>query len=168
MIDTAKSTEEVMVKMVLDSWNTYLARVDGIFTELSDDQLEKEIAPGRNRGIYILGHLTAVHDRMLPLLGFGEEQFPGLYEIFVTKPDREVEDVPQTPALRESWKNINQILGQHIQKVATNEWFERHTAVSEADFIKEPHRIKLNVMISRTIHLGNHLGQLVLLKPKKK
>jgi hypothetical protein len=167
MLNTARATEELFVKMVLDSWNTYLARVDNIFTELSDDQLEGEIAPGRNRGIYVLGHLTSMHDRMLPLLGLGEQQFPELFEIFVTKPDKEVEEIPLTPTLRESWKVINQILDQQIRKVETKEWFERHTAVSEEDFAKEPHRNKLNVMISRTIHLGNHLGQLVLLKPKK-
>ena len=41
--------------------------------------------------------------------------------------------------------------------------FEKHTAVSEEDFSKEPHRNKLNIVISRTSHLQYHTGQLVLL-----
>jgi hypothetical protein len=44
------------------------------------------------------------------------------------------------------------------------EWFEKHTAVSAEDFINEPHRNKLNIIITRTSHLNYHTGQLVLLK----
>jgi hypothetical protein len=47
------------------------------------------------------------------------------------------------------------------------EWFNRHTVVSEADFEKEPHRNKLNLLINRTNHLSYHLGQLIYLKPRK-
>jgi hypothetical protein len=63
--------QEVFIKMVLDAWNVYVKRTDDLFNALSDEQLLNEIAPKRNRGIYLLGHLTAVHDRMLPILGFG-------------------------------------------------------------------------------------------------
>jgi hypothetical protein len=31
----------------------------------------QEVAPGKNRLIYLWGHLTAVHDAMLPLLVWG-------------------------------------------------------------------------------------------------
>lgn len=46
------------------------------------------------------------------------------------------------------------------------DWFAKHTAVSDEDFAKEPHRNRLNVLLSRTIHQSNHLGQLSLLKKK--
>jgi hypothetical protein len=36
--------------------------------------------------------------------------------------------------------------------------------VSPEDFAKEPHRNRLNVLISRTNHMANHIGQLLLLK----
>ena len=37
-------------------------------------------------------------------------------------------------------------------------------ATIEEDFIKEPHRNKLNIILTRTTHLSYHTGQLALLK----
>ncbi len=54
--------EELYVKIVRGNWDTNIKRVDALLSALSDAQLEEEIAPGKNRGIYLLGHLTAVHD----------------------------------------------------------------------------------------------------------
>jgi hypothetical protein len=45
-------------------------------------------------------------------------------------------------------------------------WFERHTSVSEEDFLKEPHRNKLNVLLNRTNHQSYHFGQMILLQAK--
>ncbi len=55
-------------------------------------------------------------------------------------------------------------LAKHFNILQPNEWLGKHTAVSEEDFIKEPHRNRLNVVIGRTNHLSHHLGQLTLLK----
>lgn len=158
--------EETFIKMVLDAWHTQIKYADDLFNSLSDEQLMQEIAPGRNRGIYLLGHLTAVHDRMLPLLGLGEQRYPNLYKIFVEKGDREEATLPSTDDLRNYWKEVNNVLSETFSGVPVNEWFQKHNAVTEIDFAKEPHRNKLNVVINRTNHLSNHLGQLLLLKPK--
>jgi hypothetical protein len=166
-MNTSNSTNEIIVKMVLNNWNTALSRVDAVFSELSNEELYKQIAPGKNRGIYILGHLTAIHDRMIPLLGPGKQHFPELFELFVTKGDNPSAEIPEPPTLRESWQIINQLVEQQIKKVKTNEWLEKHTAVSKEEFVKEPSRNKLNVIINRTVHLSYHLGQLALLKKKK-
>src|SRR2546422_8084931 len=40
-----------------------------LFGTLSSEEVLREIAPGRNRLLYLWGHLTAIHDAMLPLLG---------------------------------------------------------------------------------------------------
>ena len=69
-------TNEIMIKMVLDAWYSKIKEADDIFDKLTDEQLQIEVAPNRNRGIYLLGHLSAVHDGMLPLLGFRERFYP--------------------------------------------------------------------------------------------
>lgn len=46
------------------------------------------------------------------------------------------------------------------------DWFMRHTAISEENFASEPHRNKLNIVMNRTSHLSYHLGQLVYLIKK--
>ena len=46
------SNEDAFVKAALDSWNSNLKAVDAVFAGLSDDALNSEIAPGKNRFIY--------------------------------------------------------------------------------------------------------------------
>jgi hypothetical protein len=161
-----KPLEETFIKMVLDAWHTQVKQTDDLFNSLSDEQLFKEIAPGKNRGIYLLGHLTAVHDRMLPLLGIGDQRYPNLYKTFLESADKTVNEIPTAEDLRNYWKETNNILSENFSKLSVSEWFQRHNAVSETDFAKEPHRNKLNLVINRTNHLANHLGQLLLLKTK--
>jgi hypothetical protein len=73
---TTTSTQELFVKTVLFSWEQSLSQASAFFSTLTDEEFLRPIAPGKNRIIYLLGHLTAVHDRMMPLLGTGERQFP--------------------------------------------------------------------------------------------
>ena len=154
------------VRMAVDAWNSELKATNALLDKLSDEQLMREIAPGRNRGIYLLGHLTAVHDQVLPLLRFQETIFPELYGPFHDEPDRAVADLPSISQLRAQWKEVNDTLMAHMNKLPPGEWFTRHANISEADFPKEPHRNRLNVLISRTNHLAYHRGQLVLLVQK--
>lgn len=151
--------------MVLDRWYAQLKNSDTLFNSLTDEQLKKEFAPGRNRGIYLLGHLIAVHDDMMVLLNFGDKLYPELNEPFIKQPDKATKNIPTAKELRTYWTRQNEIMTAKINAVTTDEWFTKHTAVSEGDFAKEPHRNRLNIMITRTSHLSYHLGQLTLLKP---
>jgi uncharacterized damage-inducible protein DinB len=155
--------KEVMIKMALDAWNGQLSRTDKLFNSLSDDDLKKEAAPGRNSATYLLGHLTAVHDSMFPLMGFGEKLYPQLEEVFIKNPDKSGLEKPAAKDLRNEWKTVNEKLAERINALTPDEWFQKHTSVSEEDFKKEPHRNRLNVLISRTNHLAYHLGQLTFL-----
>lgn len=157
---------ELFIKMVLDAWHTQVKRTDDLFNALSDEQLMNEVAPGRNRGVYLLGHLAAVHDRMLPILGFGDPLKPELYHTFVESPDKAIAEIPTVNNLRPYWKEINAKLAEGFYKLTPDEWFQKHNSVSEEDFAKEPHRNKLNIIINRTNHLTSHLGQLIFLKAK--
>jgi hypothetical protein len=157
-------SNQVLIKMVLDRWYAQIKHFETVLGSLTDEQLQFEIAPTKNRGIYLLGHLVAVHDDMLPLLGLGEKLYPQLNEPFLKSPDKAIADIPSAKELRESWTKLNGILTQKFDGVQADEWFQKHTAVSPEDFEREPHRNKLNVMINRTNHLSYHLGQLILLK----
>ncbi len=156
--------KQVMVKMTLDRWHSLINIFDAILDSITDEQLQKEIAPDKNRGIYLLGHLIAVHDNMMPLLNFGEKLFPGLTEPFLNSPDKSVNEIPSAKELRTSWTKMNNVLNQNFEKLQPEEWFQKHTSVSAEDFIKEPHRNKLNILITRTSHLSWHCGQFELLK----
>jgi len=154
----------LFVKMVLDKWNATIKQTDDLLKNLSDEQLFREVAPTKNRGIYLLGHLTAAHDLMFRLLDLGNALFPDYKAIFLDKPDKVISGLPTVHELKQSWTDVNMQLGNHFKVIPSDEWFLRHTAISPDDFEKEPHRNKLNVVLTRSHHLSNHLGQLILLK----
>lgn len=156
------TTEQLFITMALSAWNTYIDRFNKLIEKLTDEQLSADIAPGRNSGTYLLGHMAAVHDSMLPLLGFSPKLFPELESIFVASPDK-VHKQPSVSDLRRYWKDVSEKLDHHMKALTPEEWFGRHTAVSEADFAKEPHRNRLNLVINRTNHLSSHYGQMILL-----
>ncbi len=158
------TTTETIVKMLLDRWSASIKNVDTLLAQLSDEQLAKEIAPGKNRGIYILGHLIAVHDDLLVLMDMGEKLYPELREPFLTSADKVLEQIPSATVLRSYWSKQCDLIKEKFESLAPEDWFTKHTAVSAEDFSKEPHRNKLNILLTRTTHLAYHTGQLVLLK----
>lgn len=155
---------ELVIKMTLKAWDAQNGYLNKITSSLTDEQLANEIAPGRNTGIYLLGHLVAVSDAMLPLLGFGDRLFPALEDIFIRNPDKSGQVMPSVTELKLNLAAVNEQLAAAFQSCTVDGWLDRHTAVSAEDFAKEPHRNKLNVVISRTNHMANHIGQMLLLK----
>jgi hypothetical protein len=166
-MDTTQTTESAqLISIVLKTWNLQIKRFSDLVDSLSDEDLRKEIAPGKNSGIYLLGHMVATHDGLLPLLGFGSKLWPNLEQPFLTSPDKSGHTFPPVADLKKYWNEVNSKLGNHFNSLQPEEWLIRHTAVSAEDFAKEPHRNKLNVLLSRATHLSYHMGQMMLLKKK--
>lgn len=158
------NTLNTCIKMVFDRWNAAIANWDNILNELSDETLLKQIAPNKNRGIYLLGHMIAVHDDMLKLLDLGDKQYPELYDPYIKSADNPNTQYPSVSELRGYWSRQCEALKQKFESLNPEDWFEKHTAISEEDFAKEPHRNKLNIILNRTTHLAYHTGQLQVLK----
>ena len=153
----------LLVKMVLMAWEAQNNYLNKLISSLTDEQLTKEIMPGKNTGVYLLGHLIAVRAGMLPLLGFGDRLFPEMEEVFIKSPDKSGQVFPSVTELKQRLEVVNTKLNDHFKSTEVNEWLSRHTAVSSEDFIKEPHRNKLNVVINRTGHMAYHIGQMRLI-----
>ncbi|MBK6400382.1 MAG: DinB family protein [Bacteroidetes bacterium] len=156
--------DQIIVKMVMDRWNASIENCNKLLNAVNDEQLQREVAPGKNRGIYLLGHLIAVHDSMLVLLNMGEKKYPELSKAFLEEADKVVTEIPSAKDLRSKWNEQKEDMKQKFERLTSDNWFERHTSVSEEDFAKEPHRNKLNILLTRTTHLQYHIGQLVYLK----
>jgi uncharacterized damage-inducible protein DinB len=156
--------EELFLNNAIGSWKQVIGRIDKGFLQLSDEEIQKQVAPGKNRLIYLLGHLTAVHDRMFSLLGIGERLHPELDEAYISNPDRTLPD-PVAPAdLKKLWSEVNRRLTEAFEKLTPAEWLQKHTAVSDEDFAKDPSRNRLSILLSRTNHAAFHTGQAVLVK----
>ncbi|MGB3081002.1 MAG: DinB family protein [Saprospiraceae bacterium] len=155
---------QLPTKLAVDQWHSKIKDTNNLLSKITDEQLLMEVSPGRNTGTYILGHLVAVHDRMLPLLNLGERIHPELDEIYLENPDKAKPQTLTGADLRDLWNKINAELATQFITLTEQEWLQRHTAVSEEAFEKEPHRNRLNVLLNRTNHLSYHQGQLALLK----
>lgn len=155
---------DFLLKMTLDAWLLQLKRANTLFESLPNALLQEQVAPDRNTGLYLFGHLTAVHDAMLPLMMLGDKLYPELEEIFIKNPDRSGLKQPSPDEIRLYWNTVHTTLNKGLAQLSQEEWFGRHAAVSEEDFEKEPHRNRLSILISRTSHIAYHMGQLRFLK----
>jgi hypothetical protein len=154
--------EGTYVALGLKVWKAQIERADRLFGSLSSEEVLREIAPGRNRLLYLWGHLTAIHDAMLPLLGLRERLHPEFDVAFVSNPDKSRADIPSHEQVRGAWNVVNAELWKGFEKMSWNDWVQRHAAVSEEDFAKDASRNRFAVLLSRTNHLSYHLGQAVL------
>jgi hypothetical protein len=157
---------EMMITQLLKAWTGHNKSVKDFFSKYDDAEYLNPVAPGRSRAIYLLGHLVAVSDAMVPLLGLGERAYPELEKPFLTSPDNVETPMPSVALLREYWDAVSATLDTHFASMTPQDWMGRHTRISEEDFAKEPMRNKLSILISRTNHTNYHLGQLVFLVKK--
>jgi DinB superfamily len=156
--------EELLVSTALSSWKLIISRVDHAIAPLGEQELQRQVAPGRNRLFYLIGHLTATNDRMFPMLGLGERLHPELDNAFITNPDRSQPDSVSAADLKKAWAEVNTKLTAAFEALSPKEWLLKHSAVSDEDFAKEPLRNRLAVLMSRTNHVSFHVGQMVLAK----
>ena len=146
----------------LKVWKAQIDRADKLLGTLSSEQVLREIAPGRNRLLYLWGHLTAIHDAMLPLLGLGKRLYLEFDVAFVINPDKSQTATPSHEEVRGAWTTVNGELAKGFEVMSRSDWLQRHSAVSEEEFAKDPSRNRFSILLSRTNHLSYHLGQLVL------
>jgi uncharacterized damage-inducible protein DinB len=153
----------ILVDMALKAWNQQITRAEKFFDAHTDEDLQKEVAPGKNRLAYLMGHLVSSNDTMMTLFGFGPKVIPSYEEIFSKNPDRAVAQ-PPAAEVRKAWKDLHGTLAQHFEKLSVAEWLDKHTSMTAEDLVKEPTRNKLSVLIGRTNHVAYHMGQMVLTK----
>jgi hypothetical protein len=154
--------DESTVRSAVQAWKQNLERADRFFSALSDQQLQTEVAPGKNRLIYLWGHLIAVHDAMRPLLGLGPRRHADLDDTFLNHADRAVAGDRSSADLKRLWDEVNGTLLAGFGGFTASDWSQKHTAVSDEDFAANPLRNRLAILLSRTGHVAYHLGQAVL------
>ncbi|PWK77463.1 DinB family protein [Mucilaginibacter oryzae] len=163
---SVQPSTELFIKMVVSNWELQNSRLNSLLAQLTDDELAKETAQGRNSGVYLLGHLTAVSDALLTYLGLGDRLYPQLDDLFLKNPESAFLEKPSPAELKEYWTKVNEVLTEKMNAMQPNEWFKPHSAIALDIFEKEPHRNRLNILINRTVHQGYHIGQLVYLVKK--
>jgi hypothetical protein len=160
--DGPMGNESSYIALGLKAWKTQIDRADKLFGSLSSEEVLREIAPGRNRLLYLWGHLTATHDAMLPLLGLRDRLHPEFDVAFIANTDKSKTTIPSHEQVHGAWNAVNGELQKGFERMSSSEWLQRHSAVSEEDFSKDASRNRFSILLSRTNHLSYHLGQAVL------
>ena len=100
----------------------------------------------------------------------GGERVEAALKVFAARPPVQRSALSSAPAQtspppeilvetdRELWAAFN--------RWSPAEWLAKHTSVSDADFVNEPHRHRFSVLLSRNSHLAFHHGQIVLTEPR--
>ena len=143
-------------------WKTYNGRMLKLLDSISPENFSRPITPGGNSPSWVLGHLADTDDALLALFGIRERIYPELDTIYHHERGKNQMGHLSKADLTTKWKAILSELDKAFASMSEADWHSRHTAVTEEDFKKEPHRNKLNVMLGRVSHKASHLGQIAM------
>ena len=71
---------------------------------------------------------------------------------------------PESIHVKKAWTEVNRNLTAAFERFTPEDWLQKHTSVSDEDFVKDLTRNRLAVVISRTNHASYHSGQAILAK----
>lgn len=155
---------EKSVDLIFQKFQKYNGSVVKFFTSYDNDFYQKEVAPGKNRASYLLGHLVVANDELFGFLGLGPALYPELLNLYFSA-DRAYPDdqLPGITELLDNFKHVNSELQKHFAEMPIDSWVEKHALVSPEAYEADPSRTKLSVFLNRVLHLEHHLGQLYLM-----
>lgn len=150
--------------IALLQWTTYNKRMQKVFDSLDAGKFNTPIFPGGNSPSWIMGHLVDTDDRLLEVLGISKRLYPDLSTIYHGDLATNQQGNLDSAELQKRWQAILAKFDTALKGWSEADWLGPHTAVSAEDFKKEPHRNKLNVIMSRVSHKASHLGQIAMMK----
>jgi uncharacterized damage-inducible protein DinB len=153
------------LEICLLQWDAYNRRMQKALDTISEESFYKPIVKDGNSPSWLMGHLADTDDALLELFGIRQRIFPELATIYHHERGTNQSGHLSKAELLNKWIVIVSELDRAFKRMSEKEWHARHMAVSEEDFKKEPHRNKLNVMLSRVTHKASHLGQMAM-QPK--
>jgi hypothetical protein len=157
--------QQIFVQMGLANWNLQIARADKVFNAFDNEDFYKAVASGKNRIIYLYGHLATYHDALKETLGLGKRSKPEYAALFLQNPDDLLADYPSLEELKGYWASVHSELTALFLTLPAAGWFHRHNAMTDEDFAKDPTRNRLSVLMNRANHVAYHTGQVNLVKP---
>src|ERR1700747_38682 len=115
--------DEVLIAVAISSWEQVVTRVGSLCLSCTEEQLLVEVAPGKNRILYLWGHLTAVNDSMFSVLRLGGRLHPELDTVFIAQPDRSV-PLPASTEIAKYWEDVHTELLARFKTLSSKEWLE--------------------------------------------
>lgn len=149
-------------KYLAAQYDSMVNWVNGNIDPLTDDELKMELSPGKNHGIWILGHLIVSDDDFSLYMGKGDLLFPEYYEIFGAKSKLQpVESYAPASLLRKQWKEVIEKNKKIYAELTDEELKLPHAKVDE--FENDFFKTKENIAKFWQLHQMYHAGQLSIL-----
>ncbi len=150
------------LQICLLQWDAFNKRMQKVIDSIDDENFNQPIVANGNSPSWLLGHLADTDDKLLELFGIGKRLFPELSSIYHHERGTNQQGHLAKAELTSKWNLIVAELDTAFKKMTEADWLSRHMSVTEDDFKKEPHRNKLNVLLSRVTHKASHLGQIAM------
>jgi hypothetical protein len=132
---------------------------------LTDEELKMELAPGKNHGVWLLGHLITSDDDFSVYMGKGPLFYPEYHRIFGQGSKLQpVENYPDIPLLREQWKKVVEKNKKIYAELTDEELEEFHAKAKDPE--KDYFKTKQRIIIFWQLHQMYHAGQLGVLVSK--
>jgi uncharacterized damage-inducible protein DinB len=155
------SNDKTMV--LYNQWKTAIGWITRNLESLTDEELQKDIIPGRSNGLWLLGHLILVEDQFSVALGREARLFPELGQFFGigTKPQLS-EKLPTPAILRKQWQEVVAKSDRALQSIQDSEWGDDHGLGKDTP-IGKMFQTKGDCLSTFVLHQQYHNGQLGLL-----
>jgi len=155
MIDDIAGPEQArrFTRIALNAWKGAVGRFDDVVAAITDEELEHALISGNSRLLYLIGHLTALHDRLLSQLGLGDRRHSELDADFAGELDVRRPSLHSATRIRALWNEVNHALLSGMERLTPEEWLEApKTVADEAS--------RLRTLIRWTDHVKRHASQI--------
>lgn len=154
--------ENSISKKFLEQYIIMVEWVNNYIDSLSDSEFEMELSPGKNHGVWILGHLIASDDDFSVYMGKGELMYPDYSELFGQGSKlQKISTYPAVSKLREQWKEIF-MKNKRIYENLKDEEFEDIPENMDGESLKY-FTSKGKIVMAWQLHQMYHGGQLSVL-----
>jgi len=164
----SKTPENPLSAAFYDQWKILNSWLSNTINKLTDEELCSTIAPNRNHGVWILGHLIESEDELAVYLGLDNWLFPEYEAMFGQgSPLLPVAQYPHVSFLRQQWQQVSARNNQLLSTFTDAQWHQPHTRIDSGNPLDEDFfKTKGRCIAIWNIHQTLHLGQLGVLRQK--
>ncbi len=155
----------ILSKQFYRQYEMMVEWVNGTIDPLSDDEFKMELSPGKNHGVWLLGHLVTSDDDFSMFMGKGEQLFPQYYEMFGQGSKLlPAESYPQISELKNAWTEVCNKNRKIYSELIDEKLQQPHALVKDIE--KDYFKTKERVIMAWHLHQLYHAGQLGIIISK--
>lgn len=156
-----------IAKQFFEQWKAMVEWVNENLELLTDEELQAELSPGKNHGVWLLGHIIESEDNLSVYLGKAPRLYPEYEAIFGQRSKLlPVGEYPLVALLRSQWVGVVAKNETILSQMPDAEWNEPHAKLQPGEEETDYFATKGRCIMIWILHQNYHNGQLSLLVSK--